>query len=359
MAEQTPGAELDIIGTLWAYKVGLVGCLLFGAAIGYGLSQLQPVRYTAESRVFLSSSSAFDPLDQRSSAGNQERYVVQQAELMTSRPVLDRVRLPAGSATIRDGLRDLIEVTPSADSDLVVIEATAADPRVAAALADGVALAFQEFTEDQVADAADRAVAAVTEPEQVAQIRAAAAVYGDGVSIVDTAQVPETPSQPAPLRNTVVLAVLAALVYAVVAVLPNLMWKPVVDDDEAEGVPPALPGPLTATGAAARDPGAASPGGADRVSDRGGNATSRADKLNGRADKLNGRADKGAGRGAGAVGRGGKVAGRGRKVTGRDKKTAAGADKVSGHADKVSAHAESVAGGSRGWRLLRGRRVES
>lgn len=350
MADQTQGAELDIIGTLWAYKFGLISCLLFGAAVGYGLSQLQPVRYTAESRVFLSSSSAFDPLDQRSTAGNQERYVVQQAELMTSRPVLDRVRLPAGASTRREALRDLIDVTPSGDSDLVVINATAADPRVAAALADGVALAFQEFTAAQVADAADRAVAAVTGAEQVAQIRAAAAVYDDGVSIVDRAEVPDSPSQPAPLRNTIVLAVLAGLVYAVVAVLPNLMWKPVVVDDGVDDgapLPQPVAGAVPAWGTAPRDASAPSPA-ADRVTDRGGQAASRADKASVRADKV-------AGRGSGGAGRGGKVAGRGRKVTSRGEKIAAGADKVSGSADKGGPRADTVAGGSRGWRLLRRR----
>lgn len=248
-------AELDLVGTLWRHKVWLIACVVLAGTLGYGLSMLLPERYTAESRVFLSTASPFDPLSQRSTV-NQQRYVVQQAALMSSQAVLDRVVLPPGVS--RERLGFAIEITPSADSDLVVVSATAADPAAAAALADGVANAFQEFTAARVAEEAERAIAAVTDPAQADQVRAAAAVYGDGVAVVDRAQVPTSPSAPAPLRNAVLLAVLAGLVYALVALLPDRHKRgDLIEDaepDPADGDAPAVadsPSPQSAVVAGA------------------------------------------------------------------------------------------------------------
>lgn len=224
-------SELDLVGVLWRHRFWLAACLLFAAVLGYGLSMLLPVRYTAESRVFLSSSTPFDPLGQRSS-GNQQRYVVQQAELMSSQAVLDKVVLPLSAP--RDNLSDAISITPSDDSDLVIVTATADEPELAAALADGVAVAFQSFTSELVTEEAQRAVAAVSDPEQAEQILAAAAVYGDGVSVVDRAEVPSSPSEPSPLRNAILLAVFAGLVYAVVALLPETRGRATDEDRDQD-----------------------------------------------------------------------------------------------------------------------------
>lgn len=222
-------SELDLVGVLWRHKVWLVACVVFAAVVGYGLSQLLPVRYTAEARVFLSYSTPFDPLGQRSS-GNQQRYVVQQAELMSSQAVLDKVTLPLSAP--RAELSEAISIAPSSDSDLVIVSATSDDPDLAAALADGVAIAFQSFTAELVAEEAERAVAAVNDPAQAKQILAAAAVYGDGVSVVDRAEVPSSPSEPAPLRNAILLAIFAGLVYALVALLPETRGRSTVKDDK-------------------------------------------------------------------------------------------------------------------------------
>lgn len=211
-------AETDLVGLLWRRKLWLLLSVALGAALGYGLSQLQSVAYTAEARVFLAASGAFDPLDQRT-IGNQERYVAQQAAIMTSDPVLERVTPPAGVDP--EELAEALDVTASADSDLIVVQATAVTPEGAAGLADGTAAAYAEYTVEGVELAASRAVAAVTDSDQAEQIRAAAAVYDDGVALIDAAPVPTSPSQPAPLRNAVLLAVLAGLLCAALVVLAD------------------------------------------------------------------------------------------------------------------------------------------
>lgn len=211
--------DVDVLGVLWRHRLGLIFAMVLGAAAGAGLSQFQPVTYTAESRIFLSVATSFDPLDFRPTSGNTEqRFMVQQAALITSRPVLDRVKAPEGVDL--SALGEVLDVSGSADSELLVIRATAADPAAAAALADAVPVAYQAFVREEVAQDVERAVTgAITDPEQLQEIRLAAALYDDGVAVVEQAGVPTQPSQPATVRNVVALTVLLGLAYATVVVV--------------------------------------------------------------------------------------------------------------------------------------------
>lgn len=212
-----PGGELDPLSVLWRHKFGLTVAFLVSALAGFGLSQLQPELWTAESRVFLSADAAFDPLDQRSGGNTQDRFVTQQAELLTSGPVLDRADLPAGVA--REDVPDMVDVEASGDSELLTVRATAPDRDDAVALADALPAAYQELVVELVAQDVQRALAVAVDPTESQRVRVAAAVYDDGVALVESAVPPEAPSQPATIRNIVLAATLGGLAYAAVVVV--------------------------------------------------------------------------------------------------------------------------------------------
>jgi capsular polysaccharide biosynthesis protein len=220
--------------------------VIFGAA-GILLSRYQAQEYTATSRVVLSATRSFTPLDGGSS-GSPTRYVANQLEVMKGQQVLQRAAdvlntgtldqpgvqiapAPAGQQATPGQLAGALELTAPADTDVIVITATGPTGQLAADRANAVTLAYARYVTDQVTAAAQAAsTAAAADPVLVTQIGLRAIDYGDGVQDIDAAVAPREPSAPQPLRNGFLLAVIGALLSTSLVVLRR--GQPLADRGE-------------------------------------------------------------------------------------------------------------------------------
>ena len=219
-AEQ-PSALAVLWRARWLIALGFV----VGALAGYVVSQQQPVRYTAQSRLVLGSSSNFSPLGD-SGYIEPSRYVANQISILTSSPVLERaIRLldPGTSAEdLRVALEELeesVDATAAGDSDVITIRSTAPTAALAKQRADALATAYRNFVGQQVESQTQRAIASTDDPTRIATIQAQAALYGDGVAVFEPAQRPVRPSAPSPRRNALVLGAGGALLAAAWALM--------------------------------------------------------------------------------------------------------------------------------------------
>ncbi|MGY1749217.1 Wzz/FepE/Etk N-terminal domain-containing protein [Modestobacter sp. SYSU DS0511] len=214
-----PGHGSVVASALWRGRWLIGGAAVVAGVLGAQLSALQDETYTAESRMVLSATANFNPLG-GNQASNAGRYLANQMAILDSEPVLELVAEQLGGDADPAELAEAVNVATLADSDIVVISATAPDPEQAAARADAVAAAYQQYVTQRVQEIADAAAAAVAaDPAAVADVRTQAAVYGDGVAVAEPAAVPTAPTAPNPIRDGALLAVLAALVAAGVAIL--------------------------------------------------------------------------------------------------------------------------------------------
>lgn len=238
---------LDIVRQSWLL---LLAAVLGAGTIGLALSPLQPVRYRSDARLLLAdprSESLFR--DGTSAAGDRSRYVGNQAEFVASTPVLTRAVALVGDGTVK-GIRERLSVRPSADLDIITIQASDATAEGAAALANAVAAAYQELVLADVQANAERAAAQLERAQaglrtriseleatlagqtgsealqverdaavsqlvslegRARQISVDAALYGSGVQLFEAAEPPDRRTQPKPLRNAVLAGLLGLL----------------------------------------------------------------------------------------------------------------------------------------------------
>jgi capsular polysaccharide biosynthesis protein len=225
-----------VLGTLWRARwVILVAAVLAGGA-GYALSALQDPAYTAQSRLVLSAAQEFDPLG-RQSFSDSARFVANQVSVLSSQPVVDAALQELADGTTRDELVSSLDVSASATADVLEVAATGPTAEAAAARANSVVEAYRASVRARVTERAAAAVAATTDPAVADQINTQAAAYGDGLAVVDAADVPTEPAAPLPLRDGLVLALVAALVAAGLALLRRSPAAAAGPVSEIDGVP--------------------------------------------------------------------------------------------------------------------------
>jgi uncharacterized protein involved in exopolysaccharide biosynthesis len=141
----------SLLESVWRFRWLVLAAMLLGTLAGYGLSIRQPPKYEAAVRIFLAAPG------QRSTPGaasgplmDADRYVRNQAQIMTSWPVISRAARVSGlpAQVWRPGLT----VTPSKDLDLIVIQVRTGNAADAARLADSVADAYQYVVAKQARD---------------------------------------------------------------------------------------------------------------------------------------------------------------------------------------------------------------
>jgi len=191
--------------------VVIVPTALVAAGLGLLISSFQPVAYEAQARLVLSSSESFDPLGQNNTS-DPGRFVLNQIEIITSSLVLAPAAADLSTPATLDDLSDSIDVAANSDSDVITIRATRSTAADAAARANAVADGYRSFILQDVTERAAVAIAGTSLPEQVAAIQTAAAVYGDGVAVAEPAVPPAERAEPQPLRNAILLGLVAALV---------------------------------------------------------------------------------------------------------------------------------------------------
>lgn len=219
-----------VLGAFWRARWIILGAIIVAGVGGYLLSQGQPSEYRAESRVVLSSSQGFDPLGTQSYQ-EPTRYVANQVSIIGSQPVLEDA---AGRLDNTDAaeLASVLDVGASGTNDVLTVTASAATPDAAADRANAVVAAYEDHVRRTVAETAAAAEAATVDASVIDRIRTQAAVYGDGIAVVETATPPGEPSAPAPLRDAFLLAVVAGLIAAGLA-----LWRrgdPAGDDTSVE-----------------------------------------------------------------------------------------------------------------------------
>jgi capsular polysaccharide biosynthesis protein len=149
-----------ILQSAWRYKWLVATMVLLGMLAGYGWSMREPTLYAAVSRVQLTTRD-FGTLEERPGQPNNsdpDRFVRNQAEIITSTPVLRR----AAELLKRDEapliLTGQVDVETTKGSDIIAIRALDSTPRGAKALADAVGVAYQQVVAEQFQDAAKRAI---------------------------------------------------------------------------------------------------------------------------------------------------------------------------------------------------------
>jgi uncharacterized protein involved in exopolysaccharide biosynthesis len=192
------------------WLVGLVA-IAFGT-LGFLWSSEQDRQYTATTRLFLSHSSGFDGFGQSDFVANPDRFAVNQATLATSRPVLARAVADGDLAVEVDDLGRAVVITAGRGNDVIIIDATAETPRLAARYANAVSAAYQALRLEEVERQTELLTELSTSDAEQATVLKRAAVYGNGIELVEEATPPENPSSPQPRRD----ALLALLVGAVV-----------------------------------------------------------------------------------------------------------------------------------------------
>ena len=214
-AEEAP----SIVQAMFRERWIVLACVLVGGLLGVGLSQFQQQVYTAQSRLFLSASSDFDPI-KTDGNGDTGRFVPYQVEVLGSTEVLNRVITTLGLDISPFRLAKDITVESGTDSGVITVSAEAADPKTAKAIADGIPAAYREYARDLVADRVRQALSQTSTNSARSAINTAAAVYGDGVADVEAAELPTRASRPQPIRDALILALiglLAATGYALYA----------------------------------------------------------------------------------------------------------------------------------------------
>lgn len=184
----------------------IAGLTVAGLLLGMLVGSLQPKSYTAESRVFLSSQASFDALGGDFNT-DASRYLDQQAGVMTSRPLLAQAVKLGAPADDVEQLQESVEVLASAESDVLTVRAVAADPEQATQRVDNVIAAFRDYQEKLV-KAQLKAVESVSNAAEKRLAQQRAAVFGDGVQLVEDASVTASTSV---LRNASVLALAGLL----------------------------------------------------------------------------------------------------------------------------------------------------
>jgi capsular polysaccharide biosynthesis protein len=230
--DEVPG----LLQSAWRYKWMIAAAVLLGAVVGYGWSSRQPTLYEGVSRVLLADPSTIPGVPPQQ-AGEPERYLRNQGELMSTQEVLKRAAARSGGRASPGELGQRLNVDVAPDSDVITIRVVDSTADGAAELASSVGAAYEEFIAERSRQAADdlraararletrlRAIQAelTAKPndDRLQRQREAAsgelleierqllttvrAAESNPVGVREDARVPEQPIQPAPRRATAI-----------------------------------------------------------------------------------------------------------------------------------------------------------
>jgi Mrp family chromosome partitioning ATPase len=243
-----------ITASIWRYRwLVLAITVLFGVA-GFVGSSTQPEVYEASSRLFLANPASSGLFGQQGNV-SFERYVPQQAERVTSPPVLALAVEELGDETSPSELRRQLDVDDDVELGTLDIVVSDGSPDRAAEVANAVAAAYQESVRAGQADRVERALTELdrsiaTIEEQIDGLNAQAGdetapsvagqisvltqrlveldslgqqllvdsrLFGSGVEFVEPAEAPSSPVEPRPRRTAAASAILGMLLASAVA----------------------------------------------------------------------------------------------------------------------------------------------
>lgn len=237
----------SLMASLWRYRVPVVAATIVVAILVYWLSSLRPDVYEARATLVLqdaSLASVFQPGN--TGRVDPDRYVPQQANFATSRPVLQQVSDQTSVPLSQLNRQVTVEGDPELSQLSIIV--SNGDPEQGAEIANAVADAYEALAEEQsiaqvqtanqifeeqiaslreqideletrLANDPDDSVAQsrlrtlesqlLTLETRASEIAAGAIVFGSGVELRENALTPENPASPNPARDAVIAGVLA------------------------------------------------------------------------------------------------------------------------------------------------------
>jgi len=140
--EEVPG----LLQSIWRYKWLVAAAVLLGGLLGYGFASRQPTLYEGVAQVILAPPPAGDSAQP---AVEPERYLRNQAQLMSSSAVLERAAKRGGVTMPVNLLRERTNIDVAIDSDVITIRVLDPTPEGAAAAANSVAAAYKAFVAER------------------------------------------------------------------------------------------------------------------------------------------------------------------------------------------------------------------
>lgn len=198
-----------VLASAWRARWLILAAAMVAGIGGYLLSSLQPATYLAQSRVLLSAAEPFDPLGGQNFS-DPTRFIANQMSVMGTQPLLESAATRLDDATAAE-LAEAVSFEASSATDVITVGSFGDTAEQAADRANAIVAAYREYARERVATAVADAQAATTDPAVFDRIATQAAVYGDGIGVVEAAFPPGEPATPNPLRDALLLAAVAAL----------------------------------------------------------------------------------------------------------------------------------------------------
>lgn len=235
----------DYVRPIWAHKLMIL--FLVAAVTGgtYWYYDRQPRVYQSATQVFVGSTTA----DAATVAAADDRVLVNQAALLRTPKVAQRVATQIGFQGDPNALLGLISVVPTSGSDFLQLVGTANDPNLAAQVANGFAKAFIDARSEDAAAANNEKIktleaqlAATTDPvlrkaiqTRINDVRLDAITSTGGQASQVTPAAPNgLPLSPNPKRNAVFGFALALLLGIVGAFGLERLNRSIRSPEEAE-----------------------------------------------------------------------------------------------------------------------------
>ncbi|MBW3661824.1 MAG: hypothetical protein KY469_01900 [Actinobacteria bacterium] len=244
-----------LLASVRRHPLTVLAVTLVLAAAGYVLAQLEPTTYEASARMFLTDLRTQTTV-QQSRVLDPERNVPQQTERVQSRTALSRASELLGGDRPPSRLRAQLRVQGEPEVNLITVTASASTAEGAADLANAVARAYMQVTEEQTVAKAQEAIAELEqaarqirseieilqnelalEPDDALavsrlevriaqltdnesrqqQIGLDAIVMGSGVELFEEAEPQANPVAPKPMRTALIAALLGFIFGAAIA----------------------------------------------------------------------------------------------------------------------------------------------
>lgn len=223
---------VQLLAILWARRVVIAGCLLLTVAITGTVTMMLPKRYSATTVVQVDTTSKDPVSDELEVRLRMTEFLGREAALVSSKLVALEVvsalglakrpdykerylALTGGSRPIEswaaEQLRGRVDVRPSFQSSTLVISASAADPGMAATLANAFADAYQKVSVSMRVSSAEQSSQILGEqtPElqaQLAEAQRRLTAFQEKYDLVGAGPIDEEQAQLASLTNAMAAA---------------------------------------------------------------------------------------------------------------------------------------------------------
>jgi len=142
-------APVGLLRAIWRYRWMVAATTVIAALAGYFGSALLPTRYEATSRLQLADPEQGGVFAEMPEGVEGEPYLLDEAEQLTSTPVLKRAARMLSSSPTVDELEDQVRGSALVELNSIQVTASAPTGQRAADMADAVSVAYQRESRDE------------------------------------------------------------------------------------------------------------------------------------------------------------------------------------------------------------------